>query len=142
MQAFDQIKNECSYRWDQISEALPTNTLNEVLKSGIYSFAITTILTGNPITGTVAAAAAMTASAVHALLTPVFRNLASNNLNPNRLEWYQETARIIISLSFASATAALCGYRLDIITSCALSFCINLISPKRDLDASIPYIFI
>lgn len=116
----------------QIAEELPENTLRTTLRSGVYSFVLTTVITANPIIGAVAGATAMTASLIHACLTPIFRIIAERNDNPDHLEWYQHLSRVVISLSVASATAALCGYRLDIIASVAIN--LGMMAVRAILD--------
>lgn len=69
-----------------ISLRVTTEWSMEAMKSFIVSFAIQTVATGNPTFGLVAGSLGIVATAVHAIITPLFRQ----SLKKDSLIWYKK----------------------------------------------------
>lgn len=104
-----------SKQYHDFAQQIPADTTKKALGSFVFSFAITTGLSGNPALGLACGVIAAVASLTHAITTPIFRKLAESNDNPNTATWYQQLARLVVDITSASLAAAALGYRLDIV---------------------------
>lgn len=113
-------------QYQEIAEQTPADTKEKATKSFVYSFALTTGLSGNPFLGFAAGVVAATASLVHAATAPLFRKLCEENENPNEAKWYQNLARMVICLSAGSLVAMTLCCRLQIVAAMVLNSAIVL----------------
>src|SRR5262249_1486396 len=125
---------------------IPQNTLNYAAQSAVYSFALTTTLSGgNVALGLVGAVVGATASLVHGVTTPLFKDIFREDIAflSGSFKWYQQLARVVVSLSVAAGVAALFGCSLNIVAGVAITALIMLAAnhfrPHYPINSSMVY---
>lgn len=69
--------------------AIPANWPTEAIKGFVVSFGIQTVATGNPTFGLVAGSLSIMATVIHAVITPLFRQITQKW----QLHWIEEMIR-------------------------------------------------
>lgn len=89
-------------------------------KSFVYSFAVSTLLTGGNIAlGAVAGSCALLATGVSAVVTPLFAKM----LGRNSCDWLEDLARSIVVFGATGAIMVACTpYRLDVVAATVMTF--------------------
>jgi hypothetical protein len=98
--AYDSAKEYC--------REMPENTARQMLSNGAASFVISTVLSRNPVVGILGGAIAITATAVYALITPLFRWFIGQR---RQLTWGEEIVRTAISAISVGTICAAFGNR-------------------------------
>jgi hypothetical protein len=120
---------------------MPVDTYATVCKSAVASFVLGTLFTNSSQTGLILGAVAATASFVHALTTPLFRQL----LQKNTLNWQENVVRTVATLALTSCLLNnLTTLRVDllkgIIRTVALSLVFNGLG-NQSINRNSLYIF-
>ena len=103
----------------QIHQALPSlpeNMIHSVCVSFMTCFVGAAILSRNLSMGIACAATAATASLVHSLTTPIYKEVTKHNLDSSQMTWDQAALRIFISCSAGAFSAALFNRKIDLLT--------------------------
>lgn len=95
---------------------IPKNTGKAILYSAVGAFVLRTICTGNPLLGVIASVFSVTATALHALVTPFFKMMIGNR---EELTWGEEMCRGGLAI-IATATLAAVGGDMSIMEKLAI----------------------
>lgn len=114
---------------------LPHDTLRTVAVSGITSFAITAVMSGNIRIGCLFGSLAALSSLVHAATRPVFKKLLDDKPT---IKWYEEAVMMVVNLAITQTLInSLTSYRVNLIASSVLTVFISvvitrIINEKKD----------
>ncbi|WP_068469422.1 hypothetical protein [Candidatus Protochlamydia phocaeensis] len=90
---------------------MPGNLVEAILRSGVYSFVISTLLSGKMQTGLLVGTVAASVSVVHALAIPLFRKLSQTN----EITWSQHAVFCVINIVLAQAVLSFfIPYRISV----------------------------
>jgi hypothetical protein len=101
MQFLDNISREAQSYWKEV----PKNTGNQMVMALGAAFVIETIFTGSPQKGVVAAALSALATAIHGLISPLFKRV----IGQQQLTWGQEMCRTFMAIITAGCIASAYG---------------------------------
>ncbi len=106
-------------------QRLPTNIPKAAIESGVYSFVISALLSGDVHVGLVTASLAATVSVISGLTTPLFRE-AFADLRGN-IKWYHQAVSFVINLGIAQvAINSLTKYRVNLLAGAFFTIGLNL----------------
>lgn len=116
---------------------IPANTTKQMLYGFGASFILQTIFTGRPSDAAAAGILSAIATAVHGLVTPLFKNLTNNKLE---LSWAEETCRTLIGFIVVGYISANFGNSAILYNHRFLTLAWSLISSlqpsRRKLDSA------
>lgn len=122
--------------------AMPYDTINAAGKSFIFSFAISTAITGNPGFGLFSGVMAAAVSLVSSATVPIFREIW--NRGPNSSEhWYEFAARSLLAAAVVSIIAAnFANITINFIATAAFAVLISAFEGFKDrpMDKSAIYL--
>lgn len=125
-------------------DRVPSNWLNMAATSALVSFGAVMLRTNNSEHAIVIGLIAGAAATIHALTTPIFRELVKR---PS-LHWYEETGRIIVNLAITQfiVNAVLKNHRsIDFVAGGVVTIALSLIVNRfnrKDLGDATPYVII
>lgn len=118
--------NTIQRQFNTYTRAIPANMSDLAVKSGIYSLALSTVLSGSIQSGIGSGIVAATASIISGLTLPFFRqHFASFTPNANyqsrSLNWYQYATAQVVNLVLTQILFnTTTGYRVDLISSAVI----------------------
>ncbi|MBA2367756.1 MAG: hypothetical protein H0V82_01880 [Candidatus Protochlamydia sp.] len=121
---------------------IPRDAGDTILKSAVYSFVLSTLLSSNAQTGLVVGALAATVSGVHALTTPLFKKI----IGSNTANLFQRVAHTVVSLALAQAVVNQYTHlKVNILAGAALSIFISFLingTGNNSLNHNATYLFV
>lgn len=85
---------------------IPSNTLTQMVVAAGAAFVVETIVSGNLNYGAIAAGLSATATAIHGLVTPIFKKITGGRMH---LTWGEEMCRTFTAIIGAGAVAKAYG---------------------------------
>jgi hypothetical protein len=126
---FNTIHNHFNNFVDQFNDyvdQLPAKIPLAAVKSAIYSFACTAILSGNVRIGFFCAKLAATVAVINGLTMPFFRKAFSDNYG--NIKWYHQAANQIVSLAMVQLFInSLTSYRVNLVVVGMFTVSLNLL---------------
>ncbi len=123
-------------------EQMPGNVPEKVLKSGIYSFVLASVLSGNLQAGALMGGIAATASTVHALTTPLFKRMIGGDV----AAWHQRACHQFVNLFITQvAVNAVTSLRINLMSNAALLIGLSILTSgfeERNLNGGGVYLFV
>jgi hypothetical protein len=101
---------------------LPTNTGETIIKSGIFSFAISVLMSGNVEISLIIGGVAATASLIHALTRPIIEIIFKLKASESQIPWDPEILIMIVNLSLTQLLLNhLTPYKVNLLGSAILT---------------------
>lgn len=123
-------------------EQIPGNAPEKILKSGVYSFVLTSVISGNLQAGALMGGIAATVSTVHALTTPLFKRMVGGDV----VSWPQRACHQFVNLFITQvAVNVITPLRINLVNNAALIIGLSIITSgfeERNLNGGGVYLFV